>query len=348
MLPLLLIYVALVALLAWAVTLWVERHWRIIDLPNERSSHTRPTPRGGGLGIVAGVLLALLLILLGGAASLQRELQALGLLGLALALIAGISLHDDLSGRSVASKLLVHGLAAMLALLAGLAPDAALYAGIPQVMLWAVALIWLLGLTNAYNFMDGLDAMAGATAVVVASLFALLCGLQGQTLLMLLSLAIAAASGGFLLRNWPPAHIFMGDVGSTFLGFGFAALGLLYVQQTGPEHSPWAALLTLPILLLHYLFDTVFTFCRRLLRGERVTQAHRSHLYQLLNRSGFSHRFVSLLHAAMALLQGLTLLAWQLAHGSLAALLLLLLLLLLAHAGYAVWVMRRAHRSGLL
>lgn len=333
---------------AWLTTAWMLRHARILDVPNARSSHSQPTPRGGGLGIVIGLCLGMALMYLAGDEALRQELSQSSIRGLvcALLLIAAVSFFDDLRSLGVASKMLVHVLATLLALFAGLLPGQDALSGVPLYCAGLAALIWLLGLTNAYNFMDGLDAMAGATALVVASLFALLCGLQGHVLLMWLALTLAAASSGFLCFNWPPARIFMGDIGSTFLGFGFASLGLLYVQAAPAE--PLLALLVMPLLLLHYLFDTVFTFCRRLLRGERVTQAHRSHLYQLLNRCGYSHQKVSLLYAGMAFLQGASLIGWHQLDGRPGSLLLLSGILLLAQVGYARWVIIRARQAGLL
>jgi len=166
----------------------------------------------------------------------------------------------------------------------------------------------------------------------------------------LLALAICAASCGFLLFNWPPAKIFMGDIGSTFLGFAFAVLALLLADTTN-NLSP-AMLFVIPLLLLHFIFDTVFTFSRRLLARENVFQAHRSHLYQLLNRCGFSHRRVSLIYAGMATAQGLGALwmssAPSVGAGDTSCRIWIIVPFLLGHAAYAVWVVRRARRHALL
>lgn len=277
------------------VTGLVLRHLRIIDVPNARSSHSTPTPRGGGIGIVAGFFLSLLLIALQADPALSTPLYTPPYLGLlaALLMIGGISLHDDIAARGFASKLRIQLLAILLVMACGL-----LIAPLPALMAWPITLLWILGLTNAYNFMDGLDGMAGSTAAIAAGFFAFICAQHHLPLLALLSLAICTAACGFLCFNWPPARIFMGDIGSTFLGFAFATLAVLAAQEQ-PLMSA-----VMPMLLLHFLFDTIYTFTRRLLTGARVTQAHRSHFYQLLNRSGYSHRTVSLIYASLAITQG--------------------------------------------
>ncbi|MBP9714459.1 MAG: glycosyltransferase family 4 protein [Sterolibacterium sp.] len=280
------------------VTGLVLRHLRIIDIPNARSSHSTPTPRGGGLGIVAGFFLSLLLITLHfqGAPELTAPLYTLPYLSFlaALLLIGGISLFDDITAHGFASKLLVQLLAILLIMANGI-----VISPLPTLIAWPITLLWVLGLTNAYNFMDGLDGMAGSTAAIVAGFFALICAQHHLPLPALLSLAISTAACGFLCFNWPPARIFMGDIGSTFLGFAFATLAVLAAQA-----QP-LMMAVMPLLLLHFLFDTIYTFTRRLLTGERVTQAHRSHFYQLLNRSGYRHRTVSLIYASLATAQGL-------------------------------------------
>ncbi len=331
-------------------TALVLHRLRIIDIPNERSSHTRPTPRGGGLGIVLGYLLALCLIRYFGDAGEITALQSLPHLGLLLAvlLIGGISLHDDIAARGFASKLLVQLIAAALLMICGLSIPSDLIAPLPGWLAWPLTLIWLVGLTNAYNFMDGLDGMAAGTAVVAAAFFALICHMNGQPLPGLMASALSIASCGFLLFNWPPAKIFMGDIGSTFLGFLFAALPLLLLQSNpAPATVPWL-LLTMPLLLLHYLFDTLFTFTRRLLAGENVTQAHRSHLYQLLQRGGWSHLRVSLLYAGLAAMQGVTALCILKTAAPTLALLLALLAFLLLYTLLAFVILRRARSLSLI
>lgn len=338
-----------------AATALVRHHLRIIDTPNNRSSHQQPTPRAGGLGCIAGLGLALLLLQYSSADQVQVLLHSAPFMGYLAAafLIAAVSLHDDIQGHGFAIKLTIQLIAIFLAMACGLVISPQILVPWPALLSWPLTLLWLLGLTNAYNFMDGLDAMAGLTAIVVSASLACICALQGHTALMLLALTFCAGSIGFQIHNWPPARIFMGDVGSTFLGFGFAALAILYLhealQHPEPARSGALAYLLMPILLLHFLFDTVFTFIRRGLRGEHLAQAHRSHLYQLLNRSGWSHKQVSLLYAGMATLQGGLAILLTLTQQTDQLPVYGVVLGLLGLQGiFAAWVMGRARRQHLL
>ncbi len=347
------LYAAVIFAFSAIVTALVLRHFRIVDVPNERSSHSTPTPRGGGLGIVLGFLLALWLIYLFGDTNTVAPLRSPPFAGFlaAVLLIAAISLHDDIAERGFASKLLIQLIAIAIAIACGVVIDARQLGfatnGITTPGAWLLTLFWMIGLTNAYNFMDGLDGLAGSTAAIVAVFFAAICWQQGLPFIALAALAICAASGGFLLFNWPPAKIFMGDIGSTFLGFAFAALAVLAANGAAATETTPNLLLVMPLLLMHYLFDTVFTFGRRLLAGENVTQAHRSHLYQLLNRSGHSHRRVSQFHVGMAVAQGLAAL-WLSAAPQDASRLWIFVPFLLGHALFAFRIMHTARRSGLI
>ena len=202
--------------------------------------------------------------------------------------------------------------------------------------------LWVLGLTNAFNFMDGLDGLAGGTAVIVAAAFGVVAFTQGSTFTCLICGTLIAGSLGFLAFNLPPARIFMGDVGSAFLGFSFAALAVIAARHDQAHTS----FFVMPLLLLNFIWDTAFTFLRRWRRGENVAAAHRSHLYQLLNQSGLSHRAVALLHWMVAAAQGVG--ALIMVHIPGGARLLVFLPFLLFQLGYTVLVMRRARAVGLL
>lgn len=292
-----------------AIRRWAARG-ALLDVPNERSSHVRPTPRGGGLAIVLVTLGGWLLL------GLWYGANARVLVGyfVGAALIAGISWLDDLRGLSNRLRFGVHIVGAMLAVAAlgwwqqvtlpllGTVPLGGV--GLP------VTLLWIVGLTNAYNFMDGIDGLAGSQAVVAGAGWALWGVWQGQPLVAGLGTLVAASSLGFLGHNWPPARIFMGDVGSAFLGYTFAVLPLL----AAPAHShlPLAA----AILLWPFLFDSGFTFLRRWRQGENVFAAHRSHLYQRLVLAGHSHRRVTLLYIAFALGAVLAAGIWLASHAT--------------------------------
>jgi UDP-N-acetylmuramyl pentapeptide phosphotransferase/UDP-N-acetylglucosamine-1-phosphate transferase len=275
----------------------VAERRQFLDIPNERSLHTRPTPRGGGLAIVAVVLGGLWFY-----AVLCPEVPwlALGIFTFGAVLIAGVSVWDDLHSLPVWVRFTAHGLAAVLAILAFGYWPAVGWPGLGgfSLGLFGVLLtfLWIVGLTNAYNFMDGIDGIAGGQAVVAGVGWAILGWIGGQPLVGGMGLLIAAASLGFLGHNWPPARIFMGDVGSAFLGFSFAALTVM-ASQSDPVFVPAGIALIWP-----FVFDAVFTFARRLCRGEKVWTAHRSHLYQRLVISGLSHGQVSGLYIGLAML----------------------------------------------
>lgn len=270
-------------------------HTQLLDLPNSRSSHSQPTPRGGGLAIVISFNLALLASWwLGGVPS--EFAVAAGVGGL---LIAGVGYLDDRHNLPARWRLLVHLLAAGWALwwLGGFPSlplpgrDLSLgWLGIPVGVLY---IVWLL---NLYNFMDGIDGIAGVEAITVAGGAALLLWLTSDAGMAPLLVLLAAAVSGFLIWNWPPAKIFMGDVGSAYLGFVLAVFGL--AASADGSLSLWVWL----ILLAAFITDATATLLRRLLRGERWYQAHRSHAYQHAARSLGSHRSVTLAIGAINVL----------------------------------------------
>ena len=212
--------------------------------------------------------------------------------------IAAIGWLDDLHDLSQWFRMAVYALAAFIVLLA-LGPVTTISLPVLGPVLldwvaWPLLLLWLVGLTNAYNFMDGIDGIAGCQGVVAGLGWAVLGLCREWWAVEAFGLLLAGASLGFLTRNWPPARVFMGDVGSTFLGFSFAALPLL-VDPADPRLFLAGLLFVWP-----FVFDTTFTLIRRLLRGENILRAHRSHLYQRLVIAGCSHRFVTLLYTGLA------------------------------------------------
>lgn len=253
-----------------------------LDQPNDRSLHTRPVPRTGGLAILAGIAAGL---------ALAEWMPSAAMLG-ALALLAAISFLDDLRGLPVAVRLACHFAAAAAAALS--MPDAgvATIVGLTLVVAWAI---------NAYNFMDGSDGMAGGMAVSGFAAYACIAATAGDTGFAAASLSVAAAAAAFLLFNFHPARIFMGDVGSVPLGFLAAAFGLCGWERG--LWSPW-----LPLLVYSpFLADATVTLVRRILSGERFWQAHHDHYYQRLVRLGWGHRRTAL--AAYALMLGAAVIA---------------------------------------
>ncbi|MFA7269985.1 MAG: glycosyltransferase family 4 protein [Sterolibacterium sp.] len=339
-----LVFAAAIVCCSAGLTGWLVRHPLVHDVPNERSSHRVPTPRGGGLAIVAGFLLGILLIHLCGDVVPIRSRYFWGFLA-SLLLVAAVSLYDDVKTRSPLLKIGTQLIAIAMMMGTGILIDTlhVPWLGLVAAQWWfyPLTLFWLLGLTNAYNFMDGLDGMAAGTAVIASLFFSVIAFQQGSFFIYFAALALCAASLGFLVFNWPPARIFMGDIGSTFLGLAFASLAIVAARD---DHAH-VSLFVVPLLLFHFLFDTVFTFLRRLLRGENVFQAHRTHLYQLLNRLGYSHGKVSLLYAAMAFAQGLA--ALWMVNRLVANPFLMYLPFLFLHAMYAACVIKRAKQRGI-
>jgi len=270
----------------------------VLDVPNERSLHRVPTPRAGGLAIAIVVLGVVLW--LGWRGDLSPR-AVIGLIGGA-SLVVLVGWWDDI--RSLPSSLRaiaqVTAAAWFLAWTGGIdnlrAGDYAVSLGTAGFLVALVGLVWSI---NLYNFMDGIDGVAGGQAVVAAGFSAvLLAGVSPG--LSLLSAAIGGASLGFLAWNWAPARIFMGDVGSGLLGFLFAALALLSEKGGGPPIVSW--------LLFGgvFIFDATVTLIRRIVEGERWYAAHKSHAYQRAVQSGWSHARVStgvmILSAVLSLL----------------------------------------------
>ena len=277
---------------------------QILALPNHRSSHETPTPSSGGVSIVLVTLSGYLAYyFFGGSTADWSPLLGLVIASLTVAIVGFLDDLDRLP--SFRAKLLSQIVAVAILFACDLVVDRITlpWVGTVELGLWGylVTLIWVVGLTNAFNFMDGLDGMAGGTAVIAAAFFALIAFDLGFALIFVASYVIGASVFGFLFYNFPKARIFMGDVGSQFLGFSFAALAVLASETGESPISFWV----MPLLFFHFIFDAAYTFVRRLRAGEVVTDAHRSHLYQLVNRLGWSHPKVSLLYAGMCTAQGI-------------------------------------------
>lgn len=283
----------LVGLRRWAPRLG------LMDLPNARSSHRSPRPRGGGVAIVAGLLAGLAVLTALGAGLSSR---AGVVLGAALA-IALVGLWDDVARLGALARLAVHfaAAAAVVTALGGLArlplpPPADLeLAGVAGA---ALALLWLAGVTNFFNFMDGIDGLAAGQALVT-SLALIAAGAAAEAARPAGLLAVALLV--FLCFNWAPARVFLGDAGSGFLGFLLAALPWL-----GPEEARARNLLLVALSLSLFLGDPLWTLAARWRRGARLAEPHREHLYQRLASAERGHgRVAGGLLAAAALLAAL-------------------------------------------
>ena len=267
----------------------------ILDQPNIRSLHRRPVPRTGGVAIITGVLVGLALHLLGTDGLPSRTIIFL-LVGLAP--LASVSLLDDRIGVPAKWRILIHLLAAVSLLAAGLVlsirPElpgfTKLLPGWLAIVLTLLFIIWMI---NLYNFMDGMDGFASGMAVIGFSTLAWLG--RADAGFTAVCLTVAAASAGFLVHNFPPARIFLGDIGSTTLGF-LAAACSLWGGKAGLFPFGVALLVFSP-----FIMDATVTLLRRLLRGEKIWEAHRTHYYQRLVLLGWGHRRTVLAEYALML-----------------------------------------------
>ncbi|OUM37003.1 glycosyl transferase [Pseudomonas putida] len=283
--------------LAWLMTAILRRYAlsrSLLDIPNERSSHTLATPRGGGLSFVITFLVAL--SALGGWGYVTPSVLV-SLLG-AGGLVALVGFMDDHGHIAARWRLLGHFIAAGWGLfwIGGLPPMTIF--GVPLSAAWLsiiIGLLYLVWLLNLYNFMDGIDGIASIEAICVCLGGSLLYWLTGHAQEALLPMLLAATVAGFLVWNFPPARIFMGDAGSGFLGVVLGLLALMAGWINPLLFWGWL------ILLGVFVVDATFTLARRLLRGDKVYQAHRSHAYQYASRRYAGHRPVSLAVAAINL-----------------------------------------------
>ena len=278
---------AAVAFAVSATVVWMllkTRAGRLaLDKPNARSLHATPVPRLGGIGIVGGVIAAWIYA----APGIDPRLAV------ALVLLIGVSLLDDLRGVGVIWRILVHLTSALLAM------TTLLYAshGLWLTLAAALATAWM---TNLYNFMDGSDGLAGGMALIGFGTYGVASLLGGDFSFAAINLSVAAAACAFLFFNFPPAKVFMGDVGSIPLGFMAAVLGVAgWLRDDWPL---WFA----PVVFSPFIVDASWTLVKRTARGASVWQAHREHYYQQLVQKGWGHRKTALAeYGLMALMSGI-------------------------------------------
>jgi UDP-N-acetylmuramyl pentapeptide phosphotransferase/UDP-N-acetylglucosamine-1-phosphate transferase len=273
---------------------------RILDAPNPRSLHEIPVPRTGGLAVLAAAVLGSLPF------SVVRVEDANFISVMAaVMLIVFVSLLDDRHGLSAMLRLLIHAVSAVLVvLLGGLVPETL------ELPVWqwrwpaeislAFTALFIIWMTNLYNFMDGMDGFAGGMSLLGFSAYAVLGWQAGEPLFTMASLIIAAAAAGFLVFNFPPARIFMGDVGAAPLGFLCACLSLwAAVENIFPI---WVGIL----VFSPFIADATVTLLSRLVAGQRIWEAHQSHYYQRLVRLGWGHRKTVLSEYALMIAAGLS------------------------------------------
>jgi len=307
----LLIGLALViSLTAMPVVIRILKGSRIFDIPNARSSHARPVPKGGGFGLL------LPLALVGGLLAASGRLGddpfvvaiALGMAGMTL-----IGFLDDLYSLSAPLRLLLEGV--LMAGCLAIAPFHVHVIALPLappieaggVLGWLLAWLFMVGFPNLFNFMDGIDGLAGSQALIASIAFLLLAQTSGTPELALLAALVAGGSLGFLRHNLPRAQVFMGDSGSLPVGFFLAATALALASEPGGLPLPVTVL-----ILWVFLFDAGLTLVIRAARRRRLHHAHRQHLYQRLVAGGFTHARVTAMYALAMI--GAALAAWSYLH----------------------------------
>ena len=283
---------------------------RVLDRPNERSAHSEPTPKGGGVGIIVAFMVGVIILYRFAAFARLADPYFLGVIGAAAA-IALVAMLDDLWDWPFTVKLGAQVLAALVAVGSGiylldyrLPYIGGFYVG------WLgppITICWILFATNAMNFIDGLNGLAAGVTLVACSFLAVISAAHEGWFAYFAALLLAAGVVGFLPFNFPRARIFMGDVGSQFCGFVLAMLGVVASRFEGIELS----FLLVPMLLSGVLFDVGFTLARRLLAGERITQAHRGHLYQVAVRAGVPAWAVAPIHAGFVAFGGVVALVFM-------------------------------------
>lgn len=266
----------------------------LLDRPVSRSAHSDPVPTGGGLVIVALFLAAVAWYCLSGRLAVHYGMAFLG-----AALVAAIGLADDIRPLGVGRRMACHVLAAAWSLWwMGEIPPAAVGGWVieSQWLLGGLLLLSLVSLLNLYNFMDGIDGLAGGELLFVASMALLFAAAAGDRDVALPSAVLLAAGAGFLVWNWPPARIFMGDVGSGFIGLCLGIIAMISLHQGSMSVWTWV------ILLGVFITDSTLTLLRRVAGGEPWYQAHASHAFQHAARRYGSHRKVTMAVMAVNLL----------------------------------------------
>jgi UDP-GlcNAc:undecaprenyl-phosphate/decaprenyl-phosphate GlcNAc-1-phosphate transferase len=317
---------------------------RVMDTPEARKAHIRPTPKGGGVGVVVAFLAGIAVLYRFAEFARLADPYFLGVIEASVA-IAAVAFLDDLFDWPFTVKLTAQLLAALVAVSSGLyvADYRIPYFGVLAIGWIGIpaTVVWLVFTTNAVNFIDGLNGLAGGVSMIAALFLAFIAAQQGGWFAYAASGLLAAGLAGFLPFNFPRARIFMGDVGSQFCGFMLAVLAVAASRFDNVELS----FLLMPMLLSGVLFDVGFTLVRRALAGERLTQPHRGHLYQVAHRSGVPVEAVTLVHWGFAVYGGACCLVFIAVPSEIKP---LVPLLILAPQGGWLWlVASRARRQGL-
>lgn len=283
------------------VRMWLKYSYQrnVMDIPNERSAHKRPTPTSGGIGIALSTLLMFvcsLFLIRGSSVSIFLLYAGLS------TILAIISLYDDYSSLPISVRLTTQLVVSILIVLASgtigqiyLPYVGTIALSVP--MSAFVLIIWLTSFINMFNFMDGIDGIASTQAIIAVIGWMIILVPYAKWELLTLAVLILGSCSGFLILNWSPAKIFMGDIGSIWLGFTLAVYPILVYRQIDNPRTLIVGIL----FVFPFLFDATFTIIRRALHGENILRSHFTHLYQRLVTEGFSHSFITKLYGVLAI-----------------------------------------------
>lgn len=273
------------------------------DIPVARSSHTKITPRAGGVGLLLGFYASVVTQGFSYIPFYEDWISLVILLSCA-AVIGFTGFLDDIKGTSPILRLFIQIGAAWFLIKCIGAFQVISFPYLGEINLGSfgffISILWVVGFINVFNFMDGLNGMAGITTIISCLFLSILMNINQAN--FQIQLILISATLGFLIFNFPKAKIFLGDVGSFFLGFFFSAWSLLALRPVYGKFSFWV----IPLLFFIYIYDVIFTYIRRALKGKNLLEAHCEHLYQLLSRSGWSHAKVTSLYALIFVIQGIT------------------------------------------
>jgi UDP-GlcNAc:undecaprenyl-phosphate GlcNAc-1-phosphate transferase len=314
----------------------------LMDFPGARSSHKTPTPTMGGVAIVVAFFAGTIL-----ARFSPVHWVAPGWLGWFAAgagMVAVVGLIDDFRRLPVFLRLLLYGVAAGMGVAGGIrlrVIDVPLLGKIEfGILEIPITVLWILAVVSFYNFMDGIDGLAVGVGVIVTAFLAYIAWEVGNSNILILSVLLGSGCLGFVCYNFPPAKVFMGDVGSTFIGYTLAVLALMGNQSEKSGYIPFLV----PVLLLGtFLFDTTVTLGRRILRREKWYLSHREHYYQKMTKLGFSHLQITLSEYSVTFLLGISALIYIRANQTLAFPILVIWLILLSGLTRLITLLEKRH-----
>lgn len=331
--------------LSTALTYLCRNYVRIMDHASDRSFHKGAIPRSGGIAIVLTFCIGTLLYYNFRDTYFDGQGAFWGLFVSAM-VIALVSFYDDITNRSFVYKLVSQLLGALILICFGLTLNEWSVPIIGKITFgpyrYILTVLWIVGITNAFNFMDGLDGLAAGVAVIASLAFSVITYYQGSGVTFHIGYILVACCIGFLLFNFPKASIFMGDVGSTFLGFCFGTMAILS-SHYDMYHTSF---MVVPILFANFIMETFYTFVWRLSKRQLVHKAHKLHPYQLLTQMGVPAKKVILIYYAQSVV--LVCLCVLYVHSGIPMMVVILMFIIISYTAYFFKVHKAARARGMI